>query len=505
MKPLLLSAGMGVFILLALGLRALAGKRLPARIFCASWTLCAVRLLIPAALPCKWSFWALFSRAIPASIVPAAQQISSPAIALSPSAPLRAAATAQTSQSASLPWLTIIWGVGAALMLGWFALGYIRMVRAMRAATPANLGAQWCRECGFSFHRKISVRILNDVRAPLTYGVFRPVVILPPNLMEEDAKRRLALTHELVHVRRFDCLRKLLFALALCTHWMNPMVWLMVRAANRDLELACDEQALAQLGMQSRKAYCLMLLELADRKPPCVPLGNAFGQSAAEERIRRMMNPKKMSMFTIVLALTMLLLSFTVLATQTPNVKLTPASPAAAQSAEEKAENISASDAQEREKISAPSKEDAPSGKIPAETDAQTAQAPSWLWPCADRSATISDSFGARVHPLTGQVSYHYGTDLAAAYDAAVYAMQGGTVAEAGYSPAAGYHVIIDHAGGFQSVYQHLHTLSVQAGDSVLQGDTVGTVGSSGWATGTHLHIAILKDGEYLDPMQFLS
>ncbi len=507
MKLLLLSFGMGVFVLFALVLRRLAGKRLPARLFAALWPLCAVRLLLPVALPCRISLWGLLQ---PQSLLPEAGRAESP---LSPSVfvgntaetPV-IAATAKSAPVDAAAILGAVWVLGALVLLGWFLFCHVRMLRALRAAKPAEDTAQWLKSCGFSFHRKISIRMLDDVRAPLTYGIFSPVVILPPALAEDSLRCRFALTHELVHVRRFDCLRKLLLTLALCVHWMNPAVWLMVRAAKRDLELACDEETLKRLGAESRKAYCLMLLDCVAHPRPRIPLGSALGQSATEERIRRMMKPRKMSILTILLAVLLLASSFTVLATQTPSSELTPAAEEA--SANDSAEQESAAPEEAPPPVqqeAATPEEETPSAIAQTEPEAsvQEVSSPAWLWPCQE-DATVTDSFGSRVHPVTGQTSFHNGVDLGAGYDSSVYAMCSGTVAEASYSPSAGYHVIIDHEDGWQSVYQHLHTMTVSAGDTVSQGDVIGTVGASGWAVGAHLHVSLLKDGAYVDPMQYL-
>ena len=521
MRLLLLSFGMGVFVLLALALRRLAGKRLPARLFAALWPLCAVRLLLPVALPCRMSLWGLLQ---PQSLLPEAGRTEPP---LSPSAAmvsrseapvLFAAAKRAPVDAAAI--FAAFWALGALALLGWFLFCHIRMLRALRAAKPAEDTAQWLKSCGFSFHRKISIRMLDDARAPLTYGIFSPVIILPPALGKDSLRCRFALTHELVHVRRFDCLRKLLLALALCVHWMNPAVWLMVRAAKRDLELACDEETLKRLGAESRKAYCLMLLDCVAHPRPRIPLGSALGQSATEERIRRMMKPRKMSILTILLAVLLLASSFTVLATQTPSSELTSAAEEASVNASVEQESEAQEEAipsvqqeaaaPEEETPSAQQETSAPEEETPSaiaqtepEASAQEVTSPAWLWPCQE-DAAVTDSFGSCVHPVTGQTSFHNGVDFGAGYDSSVYAMCGGTVAEASYSPSAGYHVIIDHEDGWQSVYQHLHTMAVSAGDTVSQGDVIGAVGASGWAVGAHLHVSLLKDGAYVDPMQYL-
>ena len=74
----------------------------------------------------------------------------------------------------------------------------------------------------------------------------------------------------------------------------------------------------------------------------------------------------------------------------------------------------------------------------------------------------------------------------------------------ADYTPDGGYRVIVDHEAGYQTVYQHLSSLSVGEGDVVEQGQLLGLSGASGWVTGPQLHVALLKDGDYLDPLLFM-
>ena len=73
-------------------------------------------------------------------------------------------------------------------------------------------------------------------------------------------------THEYVHIRRFDTLTKLIAALALCIHWFNPFVWLMYILLNRDIELACDESIIRQLGEKSKGDYSRMLIRMEVEK-----------------------------------------------------------------------------------------------------------------------------------------------------------------------------------------------------------------------------------------------
>ena len=73
--------------------------------------------------------------------------------------------------------------------------------------------------------RNITIRQYDCIHTPLTYGIFRPVILLPKeSLKQPPSTLNFILTHEWVHIRRFDCVTKILLTAALCIHWMNPLV-----------------------------------------------------------------------------------------------------------------------------------------------------------------------------------------------------------------------------------------------------------------------------------------
>ena len=74
----------------------------------------------------------------------------------------------------------------------------------------------------------------------------------------------------------------------------------------------------------------------------------------------------------------------------------------------------------------------------------------------------------------------------------------------ANYQEAFGYNVIIDHGNGFKTLYGHMTRYTVSVGDTVYQGEVIGYVGSTGWATGPHLHLSVYKNGELVNPVLYL-
>ena len=104
------------------------------------------------------------------------------------------------------------------------------------------------------------------------------------------------LEHEFAHIRRWDGLYKLLLTLALCLHWCNPLVWLMVGLANRDMELACDQAVVRRFGPEARADYARTLLRFETDGNLAIPYASQFGRSAVKQRISALTCRKKVSL-----------------------------------------------------------------------------------------------------------------------------------------------------------------------------------------------------------------
>ena len=485
-----------VMILVIALLRLTAGKRLPRALFPALWCAAALRLLLPVRLPSALSVWNLLAEN--SSAARSAAQISEH---LTPFPSLTAAPVAQEAAARlSLPGL--IWAVGALVLGAYFLVGWLRFTRRFAGAAPAtNETIGSCVEA-FGFRRSPVIRCTTDSRAPLTYGVRRPVVLLPADLLADREALRMILTHELAHIRRRDCLRKLLFTLCLCVYWWNPVCWGMVLLANRDLELACDALTLRYLGRDRRKSYALTLLELAARQAQPHPLCSGFGKPAAEERIQAIMKAKKIPVYLTILAVVLAAAVVTVFATQAEPAPAPEAPAAPVQTAQPE------TNTPDEVTLEIPQTASIEESQ-PADAAPEPAAQPQYVFPLEDADAAVLQSFGYRdvagvsVDGAAKQ-AFHSGVDLEAAEGSSVLAVADGTVAASTYDMVYGNQITIQHADGMLTTYSHLSERLVSEGDSVRQGQIIARSGATGWVTGPHLHLDVQVNGEYVDPLEAL-
>ncbi len=138
------------------------------------------------------------------------------------------------------------------------------------------------------------------------------------------------------------------------------------------------------------------------------------------------------------------------------------------------------------------------SGSSPAPAAAEG----QFAWPTPS-TKYITSPYGTRYHPVQKRMKTHTGIDIGAGHGASIVAAATGTVLRAGWNSGYGNYIVIDHGGGIQTLYGHCSALLVQSGQSVVRGDQIALVGSTGVSTGPHLHFEVLKNGAYTDPMSY--
>jgi murein DD-endopeptidase MepM/ murein hydrolase activator NlpD len=143
-----------------------------------------------------------------------------------------------------------------------------------------------------------------------------------------------------------------------------------------------------------------------------------------------------------------------------------------------------------------------PGARMPAE-DLKLALGENFIYPISGR---LTSTFGWRVDPLKPtRRNYHKAIDLAAPTGTPVKATMDGRIVIVDSNPSFGKFVIISHNATYQTLYAHLSTISVRVGTTVSQGQKIGEVGNTGYSTGSHLHFAIYKKGNEVDPLDYLN
>lgn len=184
-----------------------------------------------------------------------------------------------------LPIASLIWLAGAAAMLIWALASWLRLRLRMRTAVRLEGNVYESEMAG----------------GPFVLGLFRPRIYLPFGLGE--AKRGHVLAHEREHIRRGDQVVKLLGFLLLCLHWFNPLVWLAYALLCRDIELACDERVVRNMGSGERADYSQTLLELSRPKRFVSVCPLAFGEVPVKGRVKSVLSYKKPAFWLVVLAI----------------------------------------------------------------------------------------------------------------------------------------------------------------------------------------------------------
>lgn len=128
----------------------------------------------------------------------------------------------------------------------------------------------------------------------------------------------------------------------------------------------------------------------------------------------------------------------------------------------------------------------------------------SFIWPVPS-SDRVTSPFGSRADPISGKFATHLGIDIPGAAGAAIVASDGGTVASTNIDASYGNHALIDHGNGSSTLYAHMDSLLVSAGEAVTQGQQLGGMGATGRVTGVHLHLEVWQNGARVDPLQFFN
>lgn len=286
-----MSVAASVLIVAIVIIRAVGLYRLPKKMFLCLWGIATLRLLFPFSIPLPFSVpveWA----------APVSDFAANPGAYI----PLDAIATPDGSET-TIPVALMIWLVGICACALYFAISYFKSRKEFKTSLPveSEFTDRWLKD--HPLRRPVQVRQTDRTKAPLTYGIFHPVILLPKRIdLTDETSLRYVLAHEYVHIRHLDVLTKLVLTVAVCVHWFNPLVWVMYILANRDIELICDETVVKSYEPEGKSTYALTLIKLEEIKGR-VAIVNYFSKNFVEERIEAIMKYKKSSVLAIVLAI----------------------------------------------------------------------------------------------------------------------------------------------------------------------------------------------------------
>lgn len=293
-----------VIILLIVVLRAVLINRLPKKTFLILWWIALIRLLVPFSIKSVTSIYSLL-QSIYSDINPVRTAQTTTFLPIHGNMPeiANGLSEAMVQRTESISILSVIWLAGLLLCFGFFAVSYIKCYREFRFSLPVENDILEAWKEKHPLKRSLSIRQTETIAAPLSYGVIRPVILMPKNTEWKNIYQlRYVLEHEYVHIRRLDMLTKLIMIAAVCIHWFNPLVWVMYILFNRDLELSCDETVVRRFGMDIKSVYATALISMEEKKSGLAPLCNSFSKNAIEERIRAIMKIKKTSKFAVIIS-----------------------------------------------------------------------------------------------------------------------------------------------------------------------------------------------------------
>ena len=311
LKLLNMSAAGSVLILAVVVLRALL-KRAPRWIICVMWAVVAVRLVCPVSIVSPLSAFqatpSIVSESGEVEVFRPAGGSEKPLLAVDTvqierlrtssetitKIPGTSLVVTQRSRDAYLPPLVQAYLLGLSAMLLYAVISTLLLRR----------------KVSVSLRQRGNICLCDEVASPFILGIIRPVIYLPSSLSKEE--KRFVLAHERAHLCRLDYLWKPLGFLILSLHWFNPLCWLAYVLLCRDIELACDEKVIRELGHTERAAYSQTLLNCsAHRILTACPV--AFGETDVKTRVKAVLDYKKPAfwiIFAAVLACIVLIVCF---------------------------------------------------------------------------------------------------------------------------------------------------------------------------------------------------
>ena len=167
------------------------------------------------------------------------------------------------------------WLVGFLMVGGYCLFSYWKLKKRLLCSAPGTENIYYA----------------DDIDTAFVVGFVKPKIYLPTDMKKEYTSYVIA--HEQTHIKRFDPWKKLLALAITCVHWFNPVVWLAFVLLGKDMEMTCDEETVARLGMETKKDYAGALLQLSAAKGAMLGAPLAFGEGDTKVRIKNIVKYKK--------------------------------------------------------------------------------------------------------------------------------------------------------------------------------------------------------------------
>ena len=264
----------GSLVLCVILLLRIIFKKAPKALTCILWLIGFIRLLLPFQIQVPWSL-----RPFTPVISPDETQLflaSKPVLLGEIPEFIPQTSSAQLGQVVDYVAIAaIIWAIGVVAVLVYLTISYVLLRRRMRCAV----------------RMEENVYMVKGLQSAFLLGYLSPKIYLPDELEQQSAD--LVIAHELMHKKRGDHWLKLIGFVCLALHWFNPLVWLSYVLLCRDVEDACDEQVIKNLGTQERKEYSTALLACGKLLKKTRVYSVAFGEISIGQRIKNVLNYRK--------------------------------------------------------------------------------------------------------------------------------------------------------------------------------------------------------------------
>lgn len=253
------------------------------------WFLVLVRLLCPIFIESNWSLQPNISimnektEDMAAPMYPMAENVEKIGEEVKlPIQPEKPTVTTKEGRKLVVFYLQGLYVIGVICFIIYFGVQYV-IVR---------------KKVAFAVREKKNIWLCEEIQSPFVMGVVHPKIYLPTNM--DDNEKCHILRHERAHIAHKDPLVRILGSVALVLHWWNPLVWYAIHKMNQDMEMFCDETALAKATVAERKAYSNSLLQFAMKQSGLV-VTVSFGESNTELRIKNVLVKKRNSIIVGVL------------------------------------------------------------------------------------------------------------------------------------------------------------------------------------------------------------